>query len=79
MHCSRDLYVLFLAKKNFKIGSHGTINTFKNYFITVFLVFSNKRYLNRPSGTCNYRQELGYLICIYDITMPLSKNKNKNR
>ena len=33
----------------FKIGSHGTIYTFKNYFATVFSVFSNKRYPNRPA------------------------------
>ena len=32
----------------FKIGSHGTIHTFKNYFLTVFLVFNDKRYPNRP-------------------------------
>ena len=37
----------FFSKKNFKIGSHDTIHTFKNYFVTMFLVFSNKRYLNR--------------------------------
>ena len=29
-------------KFNFKTESHGTIHTFKNYFATVFLVFSNK-------------------------------------
>ena len=38
----------FNKNKNFKTGSHGTIHTFKNYFATVFLVFNNKRYLNRP-------------------------------
>ena len=27
-------------KINFKTGSHDTIHTFKNYFATVFLVFS---------------------------------------
>ena len=27
-------------KKNFKTGSHDTIHTFKNYFVTVFSVFS---------------------------------------
>ena len=39
----------------FKIESHGTIHTFKNYFSTVFLVisfqfsvFNNKRYPNWP-------------------------------
>ena len=32
-----------LHKINFKIRSHGTIYTFKNYFVTVFSVFSNKQ------------------------------------
>ena len=35
-------------KKNFKTWFHGTIRTFKNYFATIFSVFNNKRYLNRP-------------------------------
>ena len=30
----------------FKIRSHGTIHTFKNYFAIVFSVFSNKQYPN---------------------------------
>ena len=38
----------FFSKNNFKTGSYGTFNTFKNYFTIVFLVFSNKRYLNKP-------------------------------
>ena len=38
----------FFTKNNFKTGFHGTIHIFKNYFPTVFSVFSNKRYLNRP-------------------------------
>ena len=39
----------YLKKKsNFKTRSHGIIHTFKNYFVTVFSVFSNKRYPNRP-------------------------------
>ena len=33
---------------NFKTGSHGTIHTFKNYFVIVFSIFSNKWYPNRP-------------------------------
>ena len=37
MHCSRDPQPLY-SGKNIKIGSHGTIYTFKNYFTTVFLV-----------------------------------------
>ena len=32
----------------FKIGSYSTIHTFKNYFTTIFLIFNNKQYPNRP-------------------------------
>ena len=39
---------IFFNKNNFKIGSHDTIHTFKNYFVIVFSVFSNKRYPKRP-------------------------------
>ena len=38
-------------KKNIKNGCRGTIHIFKNYFVTVFLVFSfnkNKLYPNGP-------------------------------
>ena len=39
---------LFFFNKTFiKNGSHGTIHTFKNYFATLFSIFSNKRYPNR--------------------------------
>ena len=34
------------SKNNFKTRSHGIIYTFKNYFVTVFSVFSNKQYPN---------------------------------
>ena len=46
-HCSSTVH----AFKNIKNGSHGTIHTFKNYFVTVFSIFSfskNKLYLNEP-------------------------------
>ena len=39
------------SKNNFKIGSHDTIHVFKNYFVTVFSVFSNKWYQNRSLNT----------------------------
>ena len=32
----------------YKLRSHSIIHTFKNYFITVFSIFSNKWYPNRP-------------------------------
>ena len=53
VHCSRvpqtPLFINFFIKN----GSHSTIHTFKNYFATVFSVFSfqfqqNKFYPNRP-------------------------------
>ena len=46
-------------KSNFKTGSHDTINTFKNYFATIFLVsvFSNKRYPNKPKQ----------LVCVWEV------------
>ena len=48
-----DPQIFFFNKTFIKNGSHGTIHTFKNYFTTVFLVFSfqfqqNKFYPNRP-------------------------------
>ena len=58
------------SKSNFKIGSHNTIHTFKNYFVTVFLVFSNKWYPNRPCIMLIIRisfvyifPRLGQLLC----------------
>ena len=36
------------SKFFFKTGSYSTIHTFKNYFATIFSVFSNKRYPNKP-------------------------------
>ena len=49
-YCSWDPQPLY-AEKIFKNGSHGTIHTFKNYFVTVFLIFSfqqNNLYPNEP-------------------------------
>ena len=52
MHCSLLFVHYSSEKKNFKNGSHCTIHPFKNYFATVFSVFSfnfskNKLYPNR--------------------------------
>ena len=43
-HCSCTVHVL----KNIKNESHDTIYTFKNYFATVFSVFSNNKF--NPNG-----------------------------
>ena len=41
---SRALFIgptsTLLKKKNFKTRSHNTIHIFKNYFATIFLIFS---------------------------------------
>ena len=37
-------------KKKFKNESHGTIHTFKNYFATVFSVFSFSNNKLNPNG-----------------------------
>ena len=51
MHCSTLFTYCSItvhAFKNIKNGSHGTFHTFKNYFATVFSVFSNKKF--NPNG-----------------------------
>ena len=39
MHCSQDPQLLY-SEKNIKNRFHDTIHTFKNYFTTVFSIFS---------------------------------------
>ena len=49
LYCSQDLQISFFNKIFIKNGSHDTIYIFKNYFVTMFSVFSfkqNKRYPN---------------------------------
>ena len=51
VHCSRDVQTSFFNKIFIKNGSHDTIYIFKNYFATMFLIFSfqqNKQYPNGP-------------------------------
>ena len=53
VYCSLDSQILLFNNFFNKNGSHGTIHLFKNYFATVFSVFSfqfqqNKFYPNRP-------------------------------
>ena len=40
MHCSRDPQISFFTQTLIKNGSHSTIHTFKNYFATIFSLFS---------------------------------------
>ena len=50
VHCSRDPQTSFFNKTFIKNGSHSTIYTFKNYFATVFLVFSKISDIQTPSS-----------------------------
>ena len=73
-HCSGTVHALFmgptttLLKKYIKNESHGTIYTFKNYFATVFSVFSfskNKFNPNTPNvstNKCNSPKQLSFII-----------------
>ena len=46
VHYLRDSQTFFFNKIFIKNQSYDIIYTFKIYFVTVFSVFSNKRYLN---------------------------------
>ena len=48
MHCIYTVHIL----KNIKNRSHGIIYIFKNYFTTVFLVFSFSNNKFNPNGPC---------------------------
>ena len=55
------VYALFITVhstvhviKNIKNGSHSTIHTFKNYFVVVLSVFSNKRIQTDPKLLFDY-------------------------
>jgi len=61
LHCAGDIvHALFtspkttLFKKNIKNGSHSTIYTFKNYFATVFSVFSKISCIQTDAINENY-------------------------
>ena len=52
-NCSSTVHgtiATLFRKKNVKNGSHGTIHTFKNYFTTVFSVFSSSKNKFNPNG-----------------------------
>ena len=59
IHCSWDPQISFFNKIFIKNWSHNTIHIFKNYFVTIFLIFinmhlhlkkkkNNMRYPNKP-------------------------------
>ena len=63
-------------KFNFKTGFHGTIDIFKNYFVTIFLVFSNKRYPNKPY--INFVVLTLDVMTYFDVVSDYSTNYDKS-
>ena len=50
VYCSRDPQISLFSNFFIKNGSHDTIHTFKNYFVTVFSVFSFSINKFNPNG-----------------------------
>ena len=80
-YCSRTVHIVFtqcqctvhgthnyfIQKKYIKNESHGTIHTFKNYFVTVFSVFSKISYIQTypmPKNTPIMSLRLGHIPTI---------------
>ena len=63
MHCSRDSQTSLFSNFFIKNGSHGTIHTFKNYFVTMFLVFSFQLYPNGPLVTISNKLVTNFISC----------------
>ena len=55
VHCSRDLQISLFINFFIKNGSHGTIHIFKNYFTTVFSVFSKINCIQMDSQ-CQHKE-----------------------
>ena len=60
-------FFFFLRKNNFKTESHNTIHTFKNQFATIFSVFNNNRYPNKPQICFLDWKEINRLKKIFQI------------
>ena len=60
VHCSWDPQTSFFSNFFIKNRSHGTIHTFKNYFATVFSVFSFQLY---PNGSFSNNSFFSILLC----------------
>ena len=80
-HCSRTIhgtYSHFIQRKNIKNGFHDTIHIFKNYFATLFSVFSfhffsfskNKLYSNGPLVPWKFKLMIMYLTLLVPIPFP---------
>ena len=82
-YCSWDPPPLYL-EKNIKNESYGTIHQFKNYFATVFLIFSfqqNKLYPNGPLVVTHEWIQFANVLNnleIYSYT-PSKKKKKKEK
>ena len=70
VYCSRDPQISLFSNFFIKNESHDTIHTFKNYFVTVFLVFSFSNNKFNPNGP--------YKLDANAILSPFAQKKKKN-
>ena len=81
VYWSRDPQTSFFTKHLIKNGSHSTIHTFKNYFVTVFSIFSfkeNKLYLNGPIIGDNLPRSQNFFCYFSKKKKKRKKRKRKN-
>ena len=78
VYCSQEPQTSFFNKIFIKNGSHDTIYIFKNYFATMFLIFSfqqNKRYPNKlllkRKKSCNERFQDHFMRCLPKVAKQL--------
>ena len=86
-HCSGTVYRThnyFIEKKYIKNGSHDTIHTFKNYFATIFSIFSkisciqmNPQFLSTLFKTLLFFSFSPHLFKNFQVTSILQHNYNK--
>ena len=64
-HTIHGTHIHFIQKKNIKNGSHDAIHTFKNYFDTVFSVFSKMSYSQTDPTFIFFNSSINY-VYFYD-------------
>ena len=75
-YCSWDPPPLY-SEKNIKNGSHGIIHQFKNYFVTMFSVFSKISYIEMDSVSIEPKHGSIFWTTNYSINGISKKKKEK--
>ena len=77
-YCSWDPPPLY-SEKNIKNGSHGIIHQFKNYFVTMFSVFSKISYIEMDSMCLLNLNMVVYFEQQTILSMAFQKRKKKRK